>query len=101
MKVANAKVRFFIAFGSAFVLAALFIPASGQAHTFSLLYRPPWHEHIQTLAMLFLATITLVSVAPLCLRGTGAHRQLAILVAVLPVYVLVRFLMYMAALLAA
>ena len=95
----KSNLRLFIAVASSLALAPLFISASAHASTFQLFYHPPWHNSTGTLFMLTLATIAVVSVVPVFLRGSARHRLLSAAAAAFPIYVLARFAEYLVALL--
>jgi len=94
----KASIRLLLASVLALGLAVLFIPALAHAHTHGLDYRPPWHDTVLTIFMLALALSTVLIVVPPLVRGSVRQRILAGVVAAFPVYVLVRFVIYLVAL---
>lgn len=71
-------------------LAALFVPALAHGHTPSS-FDHPWHDRVRDVFMLTLAVVAVVSVVSVFIRGSATQRIIAVPTVALPVYVLVRF----------
>jgi len=78
-------------------LAVLFVPALAHGHTPSS-FNHPWHDRVRDVFMLTLAVVAVTSVVSAFIRGSAVQRIIAIAAAALPIYVLVRFTIWVAGL---
>jgi len=86
----NSNVRLLVGGVAAVGLAVLFVPALAHGHTPSS-FDHPWRDRVRDVFMLALAGIAVVSVGSVFIRGSAVQRIIAIAAVALPIYVLVRF----------
>jgi hypothetical protein len=89
----NPNVKLLVGAVAAVGLAVLFVPALAHGHT-ARDFDYPWHDRVRDVFMLALATVAVVSVVSVFIRGTVGQRIFAVATAALPIYVLVRFVVW-------
>lgn len=96
-QISKPYIRLLVGVVAAVGLAILFVPALAHGHTPDS-FAHPWHDRVRDVYMLTLATVAVVSVVSVLLRGSVGQRLVAIAIVTLPTYVLIRFTVWVVAL---